>query len=63
VPRTLRVEQLAPRHLLTVEVLGSGLPAEFDGSEAVQEVGVGIASSGQEVEDSNPMNGDAVEED
>lgn len=39
-PRTLMVEQLTPRHLLTVDVLGDGVFAEFDDAEAVQEVSI-----------------------
>jgi hypothetical protein len=55
--RTLRVEQLAPRHLLTVDVLGSGSVAELDGGEVVQEAWMGGADSEQALEDSGPVGG------
>lgn len=53
----LRMEQLAPRHLLTVDVLGGGLVAEFDDGEAVQEVWAGSADSEQALEDPGPVSG------
>jgi hypothetical protein len=56
-PRTLMVEQLAPRHLLTVDVLGSGSVPELDGGEVVQEAWMGGADSEQALEDSGPVGG------